>query len=86
MLSAEEESTAVIGEALQFRFSVALLKVTALDPKPVPSAEPLTLTGPNIWMEFWARIDGTAKAEHATITPYRRMDAFLILDNSLACP
>jgi hypothetical protein len=75
-----------MGDALQFKFNVALLKMTALDPNPVPFAEGRTLTGPKRRMEFWATIEGTAKAQHATITPKRRMDTFLILGNSLTHP
>jgi hypothetical protein len=69
VLSADEESTAVIGDALQFKFSVALLKVTALDPNPVPVADPRTLTGSKRRMEFWATIAGTTKNEHEAIKP-----------------
>jgi hypothetical protein len=69
VLSADEESTAVIGDAPQVRFSVELLKTTALDPNPVPAAEPRTFTGPKTRMEFWARIAGTTKVEHTAIAP-----------------
>jgi hypothetical protein len=69
---------AVMGEALQFKFNVALLKLTALDPKPVPLADARTLTGSKRRMEFWATIAGTTKAEHAAIALQRRMDTFLI--------
>jgi hypothetical protein len=67
VLSADEESTAVIGEAPQVRFSVALLKTTALEPNPVPAAESRTFTGPKTRMEFWARIAGTIEIEHTAI-------------------
>src|SRR5882757_9817441 len=67
-----------MGEALQFKFKVALLKVTALDPKPVPLADARTLTGSKRRMEFWATIAGTTKTAHAAITLQRKMDAFLI--------
>jgi hypothetical protein len=69
VLSADEDSTAVIGDAPQVRFSVALLKTTALDPKPVPVAESRTFTGPKTRMEFWARIAGTTRVEHTAIAP-----------------
>jgi hypothetical protein len=69
VLSADEESTAVMGEALQFKFNVALLKMTALDPNPVPFAEARTLTGSKRRMEFWATMEGATKAQHAAITP-----------------
>jgi hypothetical protein len=67
-----------VGESPQVKFNVALLKVTALDPKPVPLADARTLTGSKRRMEFCATSAGTTKAEHAAITLQRRMDAFLI--------
>jgi hypothetical protein len=86
LLSAEEESTALMGEALQFKFNVALLKVTELDPNPVPLADARTLTGSKRRMEFWAMIAGTTKAEHVAITLQRRMDTLVIFGNSLNHP
>jgi hypothetical protein len=78
VLSADEESTAVMGDALQVTFSVALLNVTALDPNPVPLADARTFTGSKRRMEFCATIAGTTKAEHAAIALQRRTDTFLI--------
>jgi hypothetical protein len=67
-----------MGEAAQVRFSVALLKVTACDPIPVPVAVARTLTGPKRRMEFCATIAGTTKAEDTAMAQYRKMDAFLM--------
>jgi hypothetical protein len=57
VLSAVDESTAVIGEAEQVKLNVLLLKSTALAPYPVPAAEARWSTGLKSRIEFCASAD-----------------------------